>query len=83
MHINIFGNRCAATTIGFQQDNVMLNRAYGPSDLGPYLKRHGIDGTVLVQAAATLQETEYMLGLADATPSIKGVVGWIDFERPK
>ena len=64
------------------ENNVTLNRAYGPSDLGPYLKRHGIDGTVLVQAAATLQETEYMLGLADATPSIKGVVGWIDFERP-
>ncbi len=63
------------------KNNVTLNRAYGPSDLEPYLKRHGIDGTVLVQAAATLQETEYMLGLADATPSIKGVVGWIDFER--
>ncbi|MEP5729472.1 MAG: amidohydrolase family protein [Sulfitobacter sp.] len=62
------------------QDNATLNRPYSPDDLGPVLAKHGIDGTVLVQAAATVYETEYMLGLADATPSIKGVVGWINFE---
>ena len=28
------------------QDNLILNRAYGPSDLKPSLERHGIDGTV-------------------------------------
>ena len=64
------------------QDNLILNCAYGPPDLGPSLEKHDIDGTVVVQAAATVQETEYMLGLADATPSIKGVVGWINFENP-
>ncbi|MEQ3711484.1 MAG: amidohydrolase family protein [Tateyamaria sp.] len=64
------------------QDNATLNRAYGPHDLAPTLDALGIDGTVLVQAAATVQETEYMLGLADATPFIKGVVGWVDFEDP-
>ena len=63
-------------------ENLTLNRAYDPSDLEPDLERHGIDGTVVVQAAATVHETEYMLGLADATPSIKGVVGWINFESP-
>jgi len=62
------------------QDSVILNRAYGPADLASTLDANGIVGTVLVQAAASVQETEYMLGLADATPSIKGVVGWIDFE---
>lgn len=64
------------------QDNLTLNRAYAPSDLAGTLDALGIDGTVLVQAAATVQETEYMLGLADATPFIKGVVGWVDFEDP-
>ncbi|RLJ58919.1 L-fuconolactonase [Litoreibacter meonggei] len=63
------------------QDDRTLNRPYGPSDLAPSLVKHNIDGTVVVQAAATIQETEYMLGLADATPSIKGVVGWVDFEN--
>lgn len=64
------------------QDNTTLNRAYAPADLAPLLDRHGIDGTVIVQAAATVQETEYMLGLADATPWIKAVVGWVNFEDP-
>lgn len=63
-------------------DNKILNRAYSPSDLAPALNAKGVDGTVLVQAAATVSETEYMLGLADATPFIKGVVGWINFEDP-
>jgi L-fuconolactonase len=64
------------------EDNGILNRAYSPSDLSPLLDEKSIDGTVLVQAAATINETEYMLGLADATPFVKGVVGWIDFEDP-
>jgi L-fuconolactonase len=63
-------------------DNPVLSRAYGPSDLIPSLEQHGIAATVLVQAAATVNETEYMLGIADATPSVAGVVGWIDFEKP-
>ncbi|WP_147106987.1 amidohydrolase [Tateyamaria sp. syn59] len=62
------------------KDNPVLNRVYAPGDLAPLLRQHAIDGTVLVQAAATVEETEYMLGLADATPWIKGVVGWVNFE---
>ena len=49
-----------------------------PDDLAPLLAQHGIAGTVLVQAAATVAETDFMLGLADVTPLIKGVVGWVD-----
>lgn len=63
-------------------DNEILARAYAPSDLAPQLDRHGIGHTVLVQAAATVQETEYMLGIADSTEKVAGVVGWIDFEKP-
>ena len=63
-------------------DNPVLARPYGPADLAPDLARHGITHTVLVQAAATVQETEYMLGIADATPHVAAVVGWIDFEKP-
>jgi L-fuconolactonase len=57
-----------------------LHRVFGPHDLQPSLAKHGIDGTVLVQAAPTRDETDYMLAIADATPSVLGVVGWIDFE---
>jgi L-fuconolactonase len=61
-------------------DDPVLAHRYGPADLAPELVAAGIDCTVLVQAAATVEETEYMLGLADATPSVAAVVGWIDFE---
>lgn len=63
------------------KDDPVLSRPYGPSELEPQLIEHGIDGTVLVQAAPTVNETEYMLGLADATPHVLGVVGWVDFEN--
>jgi L-fuconolactonase len=64
------------------KDHPILSRVYGPQDLAALLTSHGIDQTVLVQAAPTVEETEYMLGLADATPSVGGVVGWINFEDP-
>jgi L-fuconolactonase len=63
-------------------DNATLARVYVPGDLAPSLSRHGIDLTVLVQAAATVHETEYLLGIADATPSVAGVVGWVNFANP-
>lgn len=64
------------------KDDPVLARPYGPADLAPHLALHDIGGTVLVQAAATVNETEYMLGIADATGHVKAVVGWIDFEQP-
>lgn len=63
-------------------DNAVLARPWLPDDLAPALEKHGVARTVLVQAAATVQETEYMLGIADATDSVAGVVGWVDFEKP-
>lgn len=57
-----------------------LRRDLLPADLEPHRQAFGIDRTVLVQAAPTLAETHYMLGLADATDWIAKVVGWIDFE---
>ncbi|MEO1679355.1 MAG: amidohydrolase family protein [Pseudomonadota bacterium] len=63
-------------------DNAILARPYHPVDLAPMLADHGIEQTVLMQAAATVEETEYMLGIADATPSVAAVVGWVDFEDP-
>lgn len=64
------------------KDDPVLARPYMPADLAPHLAAAGIARTVLVQAAATVHETEYMLGLADATPFVGAVVGWIDFEDP-
>jgi len=57
-----------------------LYRDFTPNDLTPLLKKHKIEGTVLVQASPTLAETQYLLTLADQHRFIKGVVGWVDFE---
>ncbi|NOD94506.1 amidohydrolase family protein [Ruegeria sp. HKCCD4884] len=57
-----------------------IYRDFTPDDLMPLLQAAEIDGTVLVQAAPTAAETEYMLALADQHAFVKGVVGWVDFE---
>lgn len=64
------------------EDDPILTRVYGPADLAPSIEAAGISHTVLVQAAATVEESEYMLGIADTTASVAGVVGWVDFENP-
>jgi L-fuconolactonase len=55
-----------------------LYRDFDPSDLAPLIERCGIDATVLVQGAETASETDFLLGIADATPFVAGVVGWGD-----
>ncbi|MBG1233786.1 amidohydrolase family protein [Aestuariivirga litoralis] len=52
-----------------------------PKDMAGHLAQHDIEKTVLVQAAPTVVETEYMLGIADATDHVAKVVGWVDFEN--
>ena len=59
-----------------------LYRDFLPHDLAPILTEHQIEGTILVQAAPTVAETEYMLSLAEQNTFIKGVVGWVDFDDP-
>lgn len=59
-----------------------IHRDFGPADLSPLLAAHGIDRTILVQAAPTEAETRFMLDIAAHTPFVAGVVGWCDFEAP-
>jgi len=61
-------------------DLQILNRDYDPQDLTPILKEHNIIKTVLVQAAPTIAETEFLLDLYDRNDFIAGVVGWLDLE---
>lgn len=59
-----------------------LYRDFGPDDLQPLLARHGIVRTILVQAAQTVAETEFMLKTAETTPFVAGVIGWAEFTEP-
>ncbi|MCR2806371.1 amidohydrolase family protein [Paenibacillus soyae] len=56
----------------------VLYRDYLPEHLEDHLRKHNIDGTIVVQAAPTIEETEYILALADRSDSILGIVGWLD-----
>ena len=38
----------------------------------------GVDASIAVQARQTVEETRMLLDLAETTPSILGVVGWVD-----
>jgi L-fuconolactonase len=60
-----------------------LRRDYLPSHLAPLLKAASIDGTVSVQARQVVEESYWLLELADQNPFIKGVVGWVDLRSPK
>jgi L-fuconolactonase len=57
-----------------------IYRDYLPADLAPQLAPACVGKTILVQAAATVAETRFMLELAHAHAFIAGVVGWVDFE---
>jgi L-fuconolactonase len=59
-----------------------LARDYLPVDLEPPAAAAGIGGTVAVQARQTLEETHWLLELADRHPLIRGVVGWVDLRSP-
>jgi L-fuconolactonase len=58
-----------------------IYRDFQPRDLHPLLARHGIGGTLLVQASPTLAETHALLQLAEDTSFVRGVVGWCDFDH--
>src|SRR5581483_6401390 len=59
-----------------------IRRDFLPTDLAPELARNGFAGSVAVQARQTLQETRWLLSLADQNPKIVGVVGWVDLCSP-
>ncbi len=59
-----------------------LQRDHLPAELYPQIQAVGFDRTVAVQACQTLDETRWLLQLADRYAWIRGVVGWVDLCRP-
>ena len=55
-----------------------LHRDWLPDDLAPLLHAAGLDGCIAVQARQTVEESRWLLLLADHAAIIKGVVGWVD-----
>lgn len=53
-----------------------LRRDFLLTDLVDEMRTANIDGAVAVQARQTLEETRWLLELADQSDAIRGVVGW-------
>ena len=65
------------------EDMEVIRRSFLPADLKVEIKRYGIDGVVSVQARQTVQETEWLLQIAQEHEFIRGVVGWAPLANPK
>src|SRR5579863_3628666 len=59
-----------------------LRRNFLPEDLRAELESNLFRGSVAVQTRQTPEETRWLLDLAECTPSILGVVGWVDLQSP-
>jgi L-fuconolactonase len=60
-----------------------IERDWLPSDLEEVAGGAGVTGSVAVQARQTLEETGWLLKLADKSQFIRGVVGWVDLRSDK
>ena len=56
----------------------VLKRDLLPRDLEPLLRANRLNGSIAVQARQSLEETRWLLALAEENDFVKGVVGWVD-----
>ena len=60
-----------------------LHRSWLPDDLAVLQKPLGLDGSIAVQARQVIEESDWLLGLADQHETVKGVVGWVDLRADR
>jgi len=58
----------------------LLCRDYLPPRIEPILEANSVDQTVVVQASNSIEETRWLLGLAEQNLFIGGVVGWVGLQ---
>ncbi|GAA6204560.1 amidohydrolase family protein [Thalassotalea sp. SU-HH00458] len=59
---------------------VVLKKNFLIEELQQTLANNHIDGSIAVQARQSIEETNWLLSLANSSAEIKGVVGWIDLK---
>ena len=59
-----------------------IHRDFGPDDLMTAAEGLPLSGSVLVQSQPTDTDTDWMLSLAERTPLVRAVVGWVDLAHP-
>jgi L-fuconolactonase len=64
-------------------EHAAIARAFEPADLEPLLRAAGVTRTVLVQSAASDEDTDYMFELARDLPWVGGIVAWCSLDDPR
>ena len=65
------------------RENWPIRRDFLPSDLEPLLTNCAIGGCIAVQARQSLDETRWLLELAEGSPFIQAVVGWVNLRSDR
>jgi L-fuconolactonase len=73
-----FWKYSAAEYDWINDDMKVIRRDFLPPDLEKELKSAGVDGAVSVQARQSVEESDWLLGMAEKHDFLKGVVGWVD-----
>lgn len=60
-----------------------IKRDFCAPDLRPQIRAAGVERILLVQAAATVAESEFLLRQARETPEVAGIVGWVAMDSPR
>ena len=64
-------------------DHAVIRRTFEPADLSRCPTRAGVVNTVLVQAACSDADTDFMFEHACRHAWIGGVIAWIDLRSPQ
>lgn len=75
--------RYDAVEYGWIQPDWPIRRDFLPNDLAPLLAAAKLDGAIAVQARQHLGENRFLLELADESPWVRGVVGWVDLRSER
>lgn len=57
-----------------------LRRDFLPKELNTQIARAGFERSIAVQAQHSIEETRWLLELAECEPAIAGVIGWADLQ---
>lgn len=68
----------SAAEYGWISDEMKtIRRDFLPADLKKTLDEAGVSGAVSVQARTTVEESDWLLGMAEKHDFLRGVVGWV------
>ena len=55
----------------------VIRKDFLPENLKTTIQEAGVDGVISVQARQSVEETDWLIGMAHQNDFIKGVVGWL------